>query len=331
MLFMPKTAMNAISKAFEKLSAIGRLKAEVDLLTSYSGDAVYRLRYDTMQYDYISPAVINLLGYTAEELMQTSLRSLIIETRIVGDGMKIVDSYEGLEENRKRGDVQKWQADYLMRTKDGRKIWVSDVSHPWFDKKGAIIGSKGSLRDITDRIEAEQKLHNEMFKHDYTDELTGLANTRTFWVRLEEELKRTQRAQDTMSLMLLQINKLDAVRKHYDDKMAEDIIISIGLLLRSSMREIDIIARVEGGTFAVIMPDTPTYGASAAAKRVVRIVTEDNYLAAPQGEENIAITLSAGLASSSIKEDIGAKELFKIAESQLYATQKQEENKTVSV
>lgn len=300
------------------------------MLTGYSGDTVYRLRYDTMQYDYISPAVINLLGFTSEELMQMNLRSLIIETKIVSDGMKTVESYEGLEENRKRGNVQKWQADYLMRTKDGRKIWVSDVSHPWFDKKGAIIGSKGSLRDITDRIEAEQKLHNELFKHDYTDELTGLANARTFWVRLEEELKRTQRAKDTMSLMLLHINRLDAVRNTYDEKMAEDIIIATGLLLRKSMREIDIIARIEGSTLGVIMPDTPTYGASAAAQRITRIVTEDNFLASSPEEKNTGITLSVGLASSSIKEDIGAKELYKVAESQLYAARKQEEEQTIS-
>jgi PAS domain S-box-containing protein len=109
-----------------------------------------------MKYDYVSPAVKRLLGYSAAELKRMGLRKLILETRIIGGGIKKVRSYKPLEENRKRGEVVKWQADYLVKTKDGRKIWVSDISHPWFDKKGAIIGSIGSLRDITDRVEAER-------------------------------------------------------------------------------------------------------------------------------------------------------------------------------
>ncbi len=151
---MPKRAIKAISSAFKGLSEVGRLRAEIELLTSCSRDVVYRLRYDTMQYVYISPSVTKLLGYSVDELMKINMRSLILETRIVTDGMKPVESYKNLEENRKKGAVQKWQADYLMKTKDGREIWVSDISYPWFDKKGAIIGSNGSLRDITDRMAA---------------------------------------------------------------------------------------------------------------------------------------------------------------------------------
>ncbi|MEI7670009.1 MAG: PAS domain S-box protein [Pseudomonadota bacterium] len=163
---MPKKVISALSKAFKDLSAIGKLKAEVELFAQCSRDAIYRLRYDNMQYDYISPSVFNLLGYTSEELMQIHMRSLIIETRILGDEINIVDSYIGLEENRKNREVGKWQADYLMKTKDGRKIWVSDISYPWFDKKGAIIGSNGSLRDISERVLLEEKIRAQIAKNE---------------------------------------------------------------------------------------------------------------------------------------------------------------------
>src|SRR5262245_45828274 len=108
------------------------LQDEVALLTTYSSDTIYRLRYDTMQYDYLSPAVERLLGYTPEEIRQMPFRDLILETRIVSEALKAVDSFEPYEDSRKRGEVKKWQADYLMQTKDSRQIWVSDVSYPWF-------------------------------------------------------------------------------------------------------------------------------------------------------------------------------------------------------
>src|SRR5262249_42138215 len=155
---MPEKAPKAISRFLSKVrrrSAMAELKQELAMLTSYSTDTIYRLRYDTMQYDYISPSVERLLGFTQDEIKGMNIPSLILETRIVANRLKPVDSFDTLEAARRQGNVNKWQADYLMRAKDGRKIWVSDISYPWFDSAGAIIGSVGSLRDITERVEAE--------------------------------------------------------------------------------------------------------------------------------------------------------------------------------
>ncbi len=308
-----------ISKAFSKLSNIDCLRAEIELLTNCSSDTAYRLRYDTMQYDYISPAVINLLGYSASELMQMNLRTLIIETRIVSNGMKTVDSYDSLEESRKRGEVQKWQADYLMQTKDGRKIWVSDISHPWFGKNGAIIGSTGSLRDITERIAAEERIRNEFHRQDYTDELTGLANWRTLHIRLEEEIRRRKRTQQELSLMILSINELDEIRDAYDQKMADEIIVIIAKLARKHLREVDIIARTAPGNFAVMMPETPVECAHIAARRLLKAVTAPSLLAHAAESKSKSCTLSIGIAGSKPGDNtLDASALYQQADAQLY-------------
>lgn len=145
-------------KALITPGALNKLKAELELLSTYSNDVIYRLRYDTMSYDYISPSVERLLGYTPAQMRKINFRNLILETRIVTDGLRPVTSYAGLEASRSKREVSKWQADYLIRAKDGHTLWVADVSYPWFDEKGAIIGSVGSLRDITERVEAEARL-----------------------------------------------------------------------------------------------------------------------------------------------------------------------------
>ncbi len=315
---MPKKALHVISTAFGKLSTVGKLKAEVDLLTSCSSDTVYRLRYDTMRYDYISPAVLNLLGYSVAELMQINLRSLILETRIVNNGMKAVESYASLEEARKRGEVKNWQADYLMRTKDGRKIWVSDISHPWFDDNGRIIGSMGSLRDITDRVNNEQKIRNEMAREDYTDKVTGLANMRTFWIRLEEEINRSRRTKEAVSLMLVNVNRLNEIKEKFGQKMEEDILSVIGRLMRRCLREIDITAHISEDNFAVIMPETPADGAYHAAKRLMRTISSHNFFAnSPDGKTSCDISI--GLADIESCEPRDAASLYKSADGELFA------------
>src|SRR5665213_45803 len=217
---MRKKTVKALSNAFQGLSAIGQLKAEIELLTRCSGDTVYRLRYDTMQYDYISPSVHQLLGYSVAELKRINMRSLIQETRVVSNGMRAVESYTGLEETRKRGEVKKWQADYLMKTKDSRQIWVADVSYPWFDKRGAIVGSVGSLRDVTERIHAEQKIREELLLISNADALTGLANRQTFWGRLEDETHRIRRTHGDLSMLLLDVDHFDKITKTYGRDVA---------------------------------------------------------------------------------------------------------------
>ena len=100
-----------LSKAVPFFSRLSALKSEVDLLTSYSADTIYRLRYDSMTYDYFSPSITRLLGFTPHEIKKINFRALIIETRIVTNGMKTVESFDDLEKSRQSGDVNKWQAD----------------------------------------------------------------------------------------------------------------------------------------------------------------------------------------------------------------------------
>jgi diguanylate cyclase (GGDEF)-like protein len=241
-----------------------------------------------------------------------------------------VDSYAELEAIRRRGEVERWQADYLMKTKDGRKIWVSDVSRPWFDKKGAIIGSNGSLRDITERINAEQKIRNELTKNDYTDTLTGLANLRKFWLRIEEELRRSRRTRDPVCVMLVSIDKLEEIGNAYDKKMVETITVTAARLIRPILREIDIIAHIEEGCFGVVMPETNAEAATYAARRLIKTISEHSFFASAPDAKTMSVTLSIGLADATSGNNTDANTLYRRADAQLYAARQKGENQIVA-
>lgn len=302
--------------AIAHMATINKLKSEVELLTSYATDTIYRLRYDTMAYDYISPSVIRLLGYTPEELKQINLRNLIVETRIVADGMKPVESFEPLEENRKKGDVHKWQADYLIRTKDGRKIWVSDISYPWFDKKGAIIGSVGTLRDISDRMAAEEKVREELTRLANTDLLTGIATRRVFFTRLEEELKRSKRTHGDLSILILDLDHFKKLNENYGEDSGDMVLQGVTKIINACLRETDLAARLGGEEFGVILPDTPAQGAFWVAERIRSSVAKEHFTSLDG--KLMGTTVSVGVAGARFDENMDAMRLFKAADTRLY-------------
>lgn len=304
--------------ALDAFKTINELKAEVALLTSYSTDVIYRLRYDSMKYDYISPSVTKLLGYSCEEMQRINIRNLIVETKIVNEGMKTVDSFDRLEDTRRKGEVSKWQADYLMKTKDGRRIWVSDISYPWFDDSGAIIGSVGSLRDISDRIAAENKVKEELKRIANTDPLTGIANRRVFFEKAEEELKRIKRGRGEFSMLLMDIDHFKKINDSYGHDVGDFILIEVTKVIKSCLREIDIPARLGGEEFGIFLPETHAQGAFHVAERVRAAIAKHVFMADAKQKRPIGCTISIGIATARFDDDIDATRMYKMADTRLY-------------
>lgn len=293
-----------------------RLKAEIEMMQGYGGDVIYRLRYETMRYDYISPAIEKLIGFSADEVMEMNLRALIEETRLVKDGMQPVESFEPLEDSRKRREVLKWQADYRMRTKDGRRIWVSDVSYPWFDASGAIIGSVGTLRDITERVEAETKAAAEAARSLQTDALTRFASRAVFFDRLEEEVKRVKRSRMDVAALALCIDGLEAIAATHGRTSGERVLREVSDCIRSCLRETDLPARIAENEIGVCLPDTQAEGAFWVGERIREAVLKHQF----KSEEGalLDVTVSIGVSAARFDEPQNAQDMFKTAQSRLF-------------
>ncbi|MBF0549976.1 MAG: PAS domain S-box protein [Deltaproteobacteria bacterium] len=122
-------------------------------LAETTGDALYQLRYDSMTYDYISPGIETLTGYTPAEINTISFSRLVKKVNIPGEGDAPV---ELIMQYRISGQVGEYFADYLIETKSGEMKWLADHSFPWTDNRGQVIGSVGILTDITARKKAEE-------------------------------------------------------------------------------------------------------------------------------------------------------------------------------
>ncbi|MDX1949535.1 MAG: sensor domain-containing diguanylate cyclase [Rickettsiales bacterium] len=298
-------------------SKIAELENEISLLTSYSSDTIYRLDYRNMKYDYISPAIKMLLGFTAQEMKNINFRSLIVETKIVTDGFRKIDSFDELEKKRIAGDIGKWQADYLIRTKTGDKIWVSDVSWPWFDANGKVIGSVGSLRDIEDRVKMELQLEQRIKDLTIKDTLTELDNKQKFDENLEKEFKRATRNKSELSIILFDLDNLKKINFEHGRDAGDLLIKNFAKLLKSSLRETDFLARLENALFGLVLPDTDIKGAYFVAERL-RIDANRQEFIFKEGKQPMHYSFSAGIASATIDESSNPQDLYKVADTRLY-------------
>jgi diguanylate cyclase (GGDEF)-like protein/PAS domain S-box-containing protein len=307
-----------IRNFFPSLTRLNNLAEEVNLLAAYSSDTVYRLRYEDMVYDYVSPAIIKLLGFTPEEMKKINFRSLISETRMVSDGMKIVTSFDELEKLRKSGNVNKWHADYLIRAKDGKHIWVTDISFPWLDDKGKVIGSVGSLRDITDRINAENIAKNEMLKLANTDALTGIHNRHSFFAIMDNELKRFKRSKRHFAILLIDIDHFKKINDIFGYESGDKILVELSQKIKNCLRDTDIVARLDGEEFGVFLPDTTEEGAAWVAKRICKDVAQNSFFVGGAAMGICHISVSIGVASTEDKMLPNGEEIYKQADARLY-------------
>ena len=155
-----------------------------------------------------------------------------------------------------------------------------------------------------------------------TDGLTGLYNHRHFHEHLEVEVNRAQRYDLNLSLIMIDLDHFKKFNDSYGHLEGDTLLRKIAQILKSSLRETDYVARYGGEEFAVILPETNKAGASFAAERVRKTISEQTF-----GEVGEKMTISLGVAS--YPDDACLRtDLIKKADEALYRAKKEGRNRT---
>lgn len=101
------------------------------------------------------------------------------------------------------------------------------------------------------------------------DHLTHLFNRRHFFERLERELQNAKGFQRPLSVLVIDVNGMHAINATHGHRIGDLVLASFGKFLLDQARASDLPARIGGGEFAVILPDTTEQAAQAAINRLV--------------------------------------------------------------
>ncbi|GHE76726.1 diguanylate cyclase [Thalassotalea profundi] len=178
----------------------------------------------------------------------------------------------------------------------------------------------GFSTDVTELYQ----LKEEFKKQANTDALTGLYNRRYFFNHAEKEFSRAKRHGLNMGVISIDIDFFKNINDKYGHPVGDKVLIEISKNILLSIRQEDILARVGGEEFAVILPESTLEEAKKVAQRIS--ITENTFLMNAQNKEYVDIKLSIGLVSKRI-EDESFDELFIRADNALYQAKKQGRNR----
>jgi len=182
--------------------------------------------------------------------------------------------------------------------------------------------------DITDRKKAEEELkelNRRLEELSITDGLTTLYNSRYFYSRVEEEIKRADRYGHPLSILIADVDDF----KHYNDThghpMGDNLLRDIASCLRKCMREQDLVARYGGEEFSIILPETGKEAAGQIAERIRKVLAAQPF---PHQESQPGGNLTISLGVAAFPRDAGdIKGLVGQADKALYRAKEKGKNR----
>lgn len=206
-----------------------------------------------------------------------------------------------------------------------REITVSGIRHlQWTakalsDQQGVITEVIAIGRDMTDHMDRVGALERQA----YQDFLTGLANRRYFITLGKEELTRASCYATPSCLLMVDLDYFKRINDVYGHRVGDHILQSFSKVLLTTMRTTDIIARVGGEEFAVLLPGTGLDVAIETAARLQSAISEKDF-----STENIpALHVTASIGVATWRSGLELEDLLDMADGALYEAKRSGRNK----
>jgi diguanylate cyclase (GGDEF)-like protein len=188
----------------------------------------------------------------------------------------------------------------------GERRWIKLTHNP--------LPDGGFVRTFTD-ITEQKRLEEKLFELSRTDSLTELLNRRTFLDALAAEVERSRRYRRTLTLMSIDIDHFKQINDSYGHPVGDLVLGAFARALTSCMRKSDLIGRMGGEEFAVLLLDSPLNQAAETAGRVLSMA-RGLRVGDPASGLQVQLTVSIGLAECN--ETVTVEQLIFRADKALY-------------
>jgi diguanylate cyclase (GGDEF)-like protein len=155
------------------------------------------------------------------------------------------------------------------------------------------------------------------------DEVTGLADARAFHQRLVEEMGRAEEAGEPVAIVTLDLDHFAAVNAKFGEPAGDAVLAESAMVLKLALREGDLVARLEGDAFGVLLPDCDLAPARRLAERLRHAIEQHRF---PRVG---LVSVSAGVAASP-RDGLDPTELLTAAERALGLAKKGGRHRTAA-
>ena len=295
-----------------------RLQQTVDLLTNLTNEVpglvfqYQRTPAGDSSFSYASAGIQDMYELTPEQVATNDapVNRLIHPDDLPGYRMSFDVSAASLTP---------WHFEYRVwlprqglrwRQGDARPVRLADGSTLWH----------GFITDITERKRIEAELH----EFATVDFLTQLPNRRHFMMQIEAELMKVQRALDRRSAVLMcDLDHFKLINDQWGHAVGDQALRHFAAIVRDQLSEWDLVGRVGGEEFAVVLSGKDIAQASASAQLLQQRITE---VPLRVGDQRIPLTVSVGVAAF-MPSDTSADAALSRSDEALYRAKKNGRNR----
>jgi two-component system cell cycle response regulator len=263
----------------------------------------------------------------AQALLDPSIELVIASLTVQdSDPLRLVSQWRAAEATRQLPIVLIADPGELPRLAKGLDLGANDYIVRPVDRNELLARVRTQIR----RKRLQDRLHENYSRSlslALTDELTGLYNRRYVFAHLTELMSRLPEGSATTAVMMFDLDHFKQVNDRYGHPAGDDVLRELAKRALHNVRSVDLVGRIGGEEFVVVMPETNLGGATIVADRLRLAVADEPFVIA--NGEKLPVTVSVGLAVTGQPEDT-LEALLKRVDDALYAAKNGGRNRVVA-
>ncbi|MHC1781604.1 MAG: diguanylate cyclase [Anaerolineaceae bacterium] len=169
------------------------------------------------------------------------------------------------------------------------------------------------------------RLYAEVQQSAITDELTGVYNRRGLLELGRREIERARRYMRDLSILMIDIDHFKEINDNYSHAAGDQVLVELAKRWRISLREVDLMGRIGGDEFTILLPETDLESASQVAGRLLEEISSQPFIT-----ENGPVQVSVSIGVAGVGKDVvDLQELLSRADNAMYSAKKTGRNKVV--